>query len=141
MNIYFFSERTADPKMLQDLGGSITVHFKDSIKDIQRRNNEIVFTETRIVCGQQIKICHMIPADSIVVVDGPILLQDAWLKAGVATLLIPEMKQETGRWGSIVFKYCGLLQLHRIEVGISQWTSTNPTFDEKGEEQVASIAK
>lgn len=131
MNIYFFSESTPDSNMIKDLGVPITTQFKDTISDIQRRSNEIVFIENRIIGGQQIKICHTIPAESIVVVDGPILLQDAWLKAGVATLLIPQMKQETGKWGSILFKYCGLLQIHRIEVSISQWTSKVPISKEK----------
>ena len=123
MNIYFFSEYTPAPDMIKELGAPITAQFKDTISDIQRRSNQIVFTENRIIGGQQILVCHTIPAESIVVVDGPILLQDAWLKAGVATLLIPQMKQEAGKWGSILFKYCGLLQVHRIEVSISEWTS------------------
>ena len=131
MNIYFFSEYPPDPDMVKDLGDPITTQFKDTISDIQRISNQIVFTENRIIVGQQIKICHTIPAESIVVVDGPILLQDAWLKAGVATLLIPQMKHEAGKWGSILFKYCGLLQIHRIEVGISEWTSKVPTRGEK----------
>lgn len=131
MNIYFFSEYTPDLNMIKDLGAPITAQFQDTISDIHRRSNQIVFTENRIICGQRINICHTIPAESIVVVDGPILLQDAWLKAGIATLLISQMKQEAGKWGSILFKYCGLLQIHGIEVSISEWTSKVPTREEK----------
>lgn len=141
MNVYFFSEHTTDPNMIKDLGTPITAQFKGTISDIHRRSNQIAFIEDQIIWGHKIEICHTIPAESIVVVDGTILLQDAWLKAGIATLLIPQMKHEKGKWGSILLKYCGLLQIHRIEVGISQWTSTDPTRGEKVKEQMTLITK
>lgn len=71
--------------------------------------------------GQELKCCNIIPAESIVVVEGPILLQDAWLKAGVAELLVPEIKQELGKWGSVTYKYCGLVKVHQISVTTSVW--------------------
>ncbi len=87
MNKYYFSELTPDPKMLACLGGAITTQFKGSISDIRRRGNQITFTEAMVIGGQTLNICQLIPAESIVVVEEPLLLQDAWLKAGVATLL------------------------------------------------------
>lgn len=74
--------------------------------------------------------CHTISAESIVVVEGPILLQDAWLKAGVAKLLIPGIEQKAGNWGSVSFKYCGLTQVHQISVITSKWSSGNPIIEE-----------
>lgn len=142
MHVYFFAEYAPNPQMLEDLGGSITQQFDDPISDIHRKSHEIVFTENRISCGQRIKIRHTIPADSIVVLNGSLLLQDAWLKAGVHTLLIPQMKQEVGKWGSILFKYCGLLQVRRIEVSTSEWTgTTSATCAEKIEKRIALAIK
>ncbi len=129
MNIYYFSELPPDPKMVACLGGAITTQFKGSISDIHRRGNQITFTEAMVIGGQTLNVCQLIPAESIVVVEEPLLLQDAWLKAGVATLLIPQMKQEAGNWGSILFKYCGLLQVHQIEVVTSVWSSGTPNTE------------
>lgn len=131
MNIYFFSEHTPDPKMVKDLSGPITEQFKGIISDIYPRGNQISFTETLHLGGQELKCCHFIPAESIVVVEGPILQQDPWLKAEIATLLILQTTEEAGRWGQILCKYCGLLQVHRIEVVTSQWTSKNLIRGEK----------
>lgn len=142
MNVYFFSDYAPNTQMLEELGGSITEQFEDTLSNIHRENHEIVFTEDRIIYRQRIKICHTIPADSIVVLDGSILLQDAWLKAGVNTLLIPQIKQAVGKWGGILFKYCGLLQVHRIEVSTSEWTSTTSAVcAEKIEERMALAVK
>lgn len=126
MHIYFCSENNPDYKMIKALGGAITNHFKGIISDIHRKGNQIAFTETLFIGGEEIKCCHMIPAESIVVVEeAPLILQDAWLKVGIATLLIPQMKQEKGKWGSVLFKYCGLLQVHQISVVTSQWSNGN----------------
>ncbi len=135
MNIYLFSEHTPDPEMLQELGGAITAQFKGTISDIHRRGDQITFTEALIIGRQTLNICQIIPAESIVVVEAPLLLQDAWLKAGVATLLIPQMKQQEGNWGSVLSKYCGLVQVHRLEVVTSTWSSSTPGNEEKVQEQ------
>ena len=123
MDIYFFSPHVPDPKMIQDLGTPITIRFKK----IQHKGHLISFTETLYMGGQMIKPCHTIPAESIVVVEGSPLLQSTWLAAGVSTLLVPQIKQEVGARNCVVLKYCGLLQIHKIEVITSVWNSGTDT--------------
>ncbi len=141
MNIYFFSERIPDPNMVKDLGGAITAQFKGTLSDIHRRNNQIAFTEAVFLDMQTLNICHTIPAESIVVVEGSLLLQEPWLKAGITTLLIPQMVQKAGGWGEVLLKYCGLLQVHRIEVVTSAWTDGISTAGEKAQSQVTLAIK
>ena len=121
MNIYFFSYDVPDPEMIQDLGSSITAHFKGSISDIIVRGDQISFTETLHIGGETCKVCHTIPSASIVVTEAPLALQADWLEAGAATLLIPQVKQEVKNWGRRVSKYEGLIQVHKIEVVTSPW--------------------
>lgn len=135
MNIYYFSNHTADAQMLKELGTSITAQFRSPISDIHKKGNQIVFTETLFMGGQTIKSCHTISAESIVVVEGSILLQDSWLKAGVATLLVPQIHQEMDNREKVLFKYDGLLQVHRIEVVTSKWVRKNALTGEKTEHQ------
>ena len=116
MDIYFFSSHDPDPEMLQDLNGSVTARFKGSIHDIHARENQISFTETLHIGGETCEVCHTIPAESIVVTEAPLAIQADWLAAGVATLLIPQRKQEMKPWGQRSSKYEGLTQVHRIEV-------------------------
>lgn len=129
MDIYFFSYHAPDPEMIKDLGVPITKQIKGDISNIHSQNNLISFTETLFIGGQRIEVKHIIPAESIVVVEAPPILQGDWLAAGVSTLLVPQMKEEPGPWGSIVFKYCGLLQVHKIEVVTSPWKSNNTQVD------------
>lgn len=125
MNIYFFSHYAPDPKMIEDLGGGITTRFKGTISNIHRQGNQIAFDETLFLGGQELKCHQTIPAKSVVVVEAPILQQEAWLNAGVDTLLIPQIQQEKGGWGSITSKYCGLVQVHRISVTKTVWHGCN----------------
>lgn len=125
MDIYFFSYHGPDPEMIEELGSPITTQFRGTISDIHRRDNRVYFTETLLIGGQDIKCIHFISIESVVIVEGPLLLQEPWLKVGVSTLLIPQMSQEQGGWGRVSFKYCGLTQVHRIEVVTSPWTSKN----------------
>jgi hypothetical protein len=120
MSIYFFSTHAPDPKMLKDLGAPITAHYQGEVSDIKAKGNKITFTETKIISRENIKACHIIPADSIVIVDGFPLLQQAWLAAGISTLLVPQMKSEVNPF-STVLKYSGLMQIHKIEVISSPW--------------------
>lgn len=131
MNIYYFSNHTADAQMLKDLGAPLTTQFRSPISEIHHKGNQIVFTETIFMGGQTIKSCHTIPAQSIVVLEGSILLQDAWLKAGITTLLIPQMHQEMDTHGKVLFKYDGLLQVQKIEVVTSPWMSKTLPSEEK----------
>ncbi|NEQ28383.1 MAG: hypothetical protein F6K28_57280 [Microcoleus sp. SIO2G3] len=123
MDIYFFSPHAPDPKMIQDLGAPIKTRFRGEISNIVRKGNCISFTETLYLGGQLLKPCYTIPAESIVVVEGSPLLQSAWLAAGVEILLIPQMKSEVGVHDCVVLKYCGLVQVHKIEVITSPWKS------------------
>ncbi|ARV59435.1 hypothetical protein BZZ01_13085 [Nostocales cyanobacterium HT-58-2] len=130
MDIYFFSPHAPDPKMIQDLGAPIKTRFKGEISNIVRQGDLISFTETLYLGGQLLKPCYTIPAESIVVVEGSPLLQSAWLAAGVSTLLVPQMKQEVGDRSCVVLKYCGLLQIHKIDVITSIWSrNTNTEVD------------
>ncbi len=122
MNVYYFSSHPPDPKMLRDLGGSIKAHFRGTISNVHARNDQISFTETLHIGGQEIKTCHTIQANSIVVIEAPPILQKSWLDAGVSTLLTPQMHQQaSGAWHQVVFQYQGLQQIHKIEVVSSQW--------------------
>jgi hypothetical protein len=121
MDIYFFSPHAPDPKMIQDLGAPIKIRFKGEITNIHRTDHLICFKETLYIGGQMIKPHHTIPAESIVIVEGSPLLQEAWLAAGVSTLLVPQMKPEVNVRDCVILKYCGLLQLHKIEVITSPW--------------------
>lgn len=128
MNIYFFSYHAPDPKMIKDLGSPLTVQFKGEISNIHTQGNLISFTETLYLGGQRIKANHTIPTESIVIVEASPLLQEAWLTAGISTLLVPQMKREVNEKGCVVLKYCGLVQIHKIEVITSGWNcgSDNP---------------
>ena len=121
MNIYFFSYDVPDPQMIQDLGGSITAQFKGSISDIIVRNDQTSFTETLHIGGETCRVCHTIPSASIIITEAPLAVQAAWLEAGVATLLLPQVKQEIKNWGRRVSKYEGLIQVNKIEVVTSPW--------------------
>ena len=132
--VHFLSSHEPDPLMVRDLGGTITARIRGGVKDVHRQGDQIAFTETLLIGGDTIKVCHLIPVESIVVIDASILLQKAWLDAGVQALLVPQIKQEVGRWRGIKFKYYGLLQVHRIEVVTSQWTA-HPDDMEKPENQ------
>jgi len=100
--------------MIQDLGEQITTQFKGEITGIQRHGH-------LFIGGQRIRANHHICAKSIVIVEAPPIFQGEWLAARVAKLLIPQIQQETGGWCSIICKYCGLVQVHKIEVVTSPW--------------------
>lgn len=136
MDVYVFSYHPPDSKMVEDLGGKITTRFKGTISGIQRQGNRITFTETLFLGGQQLKCCHFIPAESIVVVEDPILQQNAWLQAGVGTLLVPQIHQQRNNWGSIVEKYCGLVQVHQISVSTSMWHGCDSSSQEQIQQPV-----
>ena len=124
MNIYFFSNHAPDPKMIEDLNAPITIRFKGSISNIHSRDNQISFTEALRMGGTDIEVCHTVPAESIVIVEAtktPLQVQKFWLEAGVATLLILQVKQEIKSWGYHTFDYDKLIQVHKIEVIISPW--------------------
>ncbi|WP_166482469.1 hypothetical protein [Scytonema sp. UIC 10036] len=125
--------------MIQDLGAPIKIRFKGEITNIHRTGHLISFTETLYMGGQMLTPCHTIPAESIVVVEGSPLLQSAWLAAEVSTLLVPQMKPEVGVLDCVVLKYCGLLQVHKIEAIASPWR--NNTDNELDSNQPASEEK
>ncbi|ABA24906.1 hypothetical protein Ava_B0194 (plasmid) [Trichormus variabilis ATCC 29413] len=123
MDIYFLSDHAPDPEMIKDLGALITTQIRGDINGIQAQNNLISFNETLFIGGQKIQAKHTIPAESIVIVEAPPILQADWLAAGVSTLLVTQMKEQPGPWGTTIFKYCGLVQIHKIEVVTSPWKS------------------
>ncbi len=127
MNIYFFSYHAPDSKMIEHLGAPITTQFKSEISNIHRKGNLIYFTETLFIGGQRIRSTHTIPNKSTVIVEAPPILQGDWLAAEVSTLLVPQIKPETSAWGTVVLNYCGLIQIHRIEVVTSPWNSNTNT--------------
>lgn len=122
MDIYLFSYHAPDPEMIKELG-TLTAQIKGEISNIHSQYNLISFTETLFIGGQKIKVNHTIPADSIVIVDAPPILQEDWLAAGISTLLVPQTHEEPGPWGLLTFKYAGLLQVHKIEIVTSFWNN------------------
>ncbi|MBD2535569.1 hypothetical protein H6G97_41770 [Nostoc flagelliforme FACHB-838] len=129
MDSYFFSYHTPTPKMIKDLGSSITEQIKDDISNINSQDNLISFTENLFIGGQRIEVNHTILSESIVVVEAPSILQGDWLAAGVSTLLVIQMNEQPGPWSTTIFKYCGLLQIHKIEVVTSPWKSKSIGVD------------
>ncbi|MDZ8107166.1 MAG: hypothetical protein RM338_16325 [Nostoc sp. DedQUE12a] len=123
MNIYLFSYHLPNSKMIEDLGATITNQFKGEISDIHSKGNLIFFTETLFLGGERIRANHTIPIESIVIVEAPPILQGDWLLAGVSTLLVPQMKPEIAAWGTVILNYCGLIQIHKIEVITSIWSN------------------
>jgi hypothetical protein len=123
MNIYYFSAHAPEPEMVKDLGAPVTSRFKGDVNDIHRDHNKISFTETLFIGGQRIKSSYTIPADSIVIVEAPPLLQGDWLAAGVTTLLVPIRKKETSDKGRAIYKYYGLEQVKSIEVITYPWSN------------------
>ncbi len=133
MYVYWFSRSAPSPQMVQELGGAIAAQFKGRISDIHSRFNQIIFTETLCMGGREIKCRHLIPAESVVVADqASLLVQETWLKAGVAVLLVPQTYQEKTDEGKQVPKYGGLLRINEIKVVTSQWAGSNSTRWEAG---------
>lgn len=114
--------------MVADLGGTITMQFRGTIDKVRRDGDDIQFTDS--IVGES-----TIPANSIVVAVAPLPLQEAWLKAGVGTLLIPQNNREIAPTGEVVFNYAGLLQVVEIKVVTRQWVGVAPTLEQKLKER------
>ena len=138
MSIYFFSRHKPDPKMIKDLGGSIT-QIKGTIKDIRRTGDTITFSEI-ILAENTDRVQEMrqytIPVDSVVVAVAPLTLQIEWLNAGVKTFLIPQPTREVVN-GNPIFSYTGLVWIKRIVVEKEQWSVLPPTIEQKHTERSA----
>lgn len=137
-NIYFFSRHKPDPKMIEDLGGSITAQIRGTINGICRFGDTIIFSEIILAENtdrvQEIKQ-YSIPVDSVVVAVAPLTLQIQWLDAGIKTLLIPQTTRELNEEGNILFSYTGLVQIKRITIDKEQWSGVAPTVEQKHAER------
>jgi|AACY02.14.fsa_nt_gi hypothetical protein len=140
MSIYFFSRHNPDPKMIQDLGGSITTQIKGTINGIRRFGDTIIFSEI-ILAENTDRVQEMrqysIPVDSVVVAVAPLALQIEWLNAGIKTLLIPQTTREVNEEGNILFSYTGLVRIKRIIIDKEQWSGLPPTVEQKHAERSA----
>ncbi len=140
MSIYFFSRHNPDPKMIQDLGGSITTQIKGTINGIRRFGDTIIFSEI-ILAENTDRVQEMrqysIPVDSVVVAVAPLALQIEWLNAGIKTLLIPQTTREVNEEGNILFSYTGLVRIKRIIIDKEQWVGVSPTIEQKHAERSA----
>jgi hypothetical protein len=147
-NVYFFSRHEAQEAMVADLGG-ITEQFRGSIKDIRGAVDEhgtkvINFTESPLPTKEEQEagvtpadVKWSIPADSIVVAVAPLPLQIDWMKAGVATFLVPQNNRVVLEDKSVVFNYAGLLHIKSIVVESEQWAGAAPTVEQKHSERSA----
>lgn len=126
--VYLFSPYQADLKMIADLGDRLTQHFTGTIANIKRAGDFIEFTES--IKDFPIPIEHTIWADSIVVVVAPIEVQQQWLNAGVAALLIPFIDRVVDSTGKVEFQYRELRRIHKIEVVTSLWVGNLKTKDD-----------
>lgn len=139
MGIYFFSRHKPDPKMIEDLGGSITAQIKGTINGICRFGDTIIFSEIILAENtdrvQEIKQ-YSIPVDSVVVAVAPLALQIEWLNAGIETFLIPQTTREVVDEKTI-FSYTGLKRIKRIIIDAEQWSGVAPTVDQKHAERSA----
>lgn len=132
--VYFFSRHEPQPQMVADLGGTITYQFRGTIDKVRRDGDNIKLTDS--IEGEA-----NIPADSIVVAVAPTALQEAWLKAGVGVLLIPQNNREITPDGQVVFNYAGLLQVEKIIIKTRQWAGAAPTAERKEAERQTLSAK
>lgn len=112
--IYFFSRHEPTAEMYADLG-KIDYQFRGTIDRVRREGDCILFRDS--IQGE-----NSIEANSIVVAVAPLPLQEAWLKAGVGTLLLPQNNREVTADGQVWFQYAGLLQVLSIEVKTKPWT-------------------
>lgn len=139
MGVYFFSRHKPDPKMIQDLGGSITAQIKGTISGIRRDGDAIIFSEIILAENtdsvQEI-VCHTISANSIVVAVAPLNLQIEWLNTGIGTFLIPQTTREVVD-GKTIFSYTGLVQIKGIVIDKEQWSGLPPTVEQKHAERSA----
>lgn len=139
MGVYFFSRHKPDPKMIEDLGGSITAQIKGTINGIRRTGDTITFSEIILAENtdsvQEIKQ-HTISANSIVVAVAPLTLQIQWLDAGIKTFLIPQTTREVVD-GKTIFSYAGLKRIKRIIIDEEQWSGVAPTIEQKHAERSA----
>lgn len=126
--VYFFSRHEAQPQMVADLGGTIHSQFRGTLSMVRREGDSIKFTDS--IEGES-----SIPADSIVVAVAPLPLQEAWLKAGVSVLLIPQNNREITADGAVTFNYAGLLQVCEIKVVTRQWSGEAVTPEQKIQER------
>lgn len=110
MNIFLFSQSEPPEAMLTDLGHPLTAQIQGIISEIRRQGDEIFFKET---IGRD-TVESSIPADAVVIVDAPLSVQEAWLNAGVATLLVPQGQQALKFDWSVEFHYTGLLEVKAI---------------------------
>lgn len=135
--IYFFSRHNPDPKMFQDLGKhDLFCQIAGTISNVRQDDdgNLISFTEADSE-GNIIK--RYVPRDAIIIAVAPLPLQEAWLKAGAKTLLIPQNNRETTPEGKVVFNYAGLLQVHSIRVVTSQWSGATVRGEQKVKKRAA----
>lgn len=114
--------------MVADLGGTIHQQFRGTIDKVRREGDNISFTDS--IVGES-----SILVDSIVVAVAPLPLQEAWLRAGVGTLLIPQNNREITPAGIVVFNYAGLLEVCEIKVVTRQWAGVAPTPEQKIKER------
>lgn len=139
MGVYFFSRHKPDPKMIQDLGGSITAQIRGTISGIRRTGDTITFSEIILAEGTDIVqeiICHTISVNSIVVAVAPLTLQIQWLDAGIKTFLIPQTTREVVD-GKTIFSYTGLVRIKGIVIDKEQWSGVAPTVEQKHAERSA----
>ncbi|MFM5927886.1 MAG: hypothetical protein ACKPFA_36215 [Dolichospermum sp.] len=132
MDVYFFSRHNPLPEMVAELG-KITFQYRGTISSVRKDGDNIKFLELPLDGSNAVS--HSISANSIVVVVAPLALQEQWLKAGVAILLIPQNKKETTVSGEAVFSYSGLLQIMEIKVLSKQWSGVPVSWQEKHSER------
>ena len=128
MHNFFFSRHEAQAEMVEAIGGRIDRQFRGTISGVRRDGDLIRFTET-MHDGERRD--ESIPVESLVVLVGPLPLQEAFLKTRVSILLIPQNRREVTADGGVVFNYAGLLRVHEIRVITSQWDGAGASDEER----------
>lgn len=135
--VYFFSRHEAQQKMVDDLGGNVSKHFKGTISNVHGvlGQNKIKFTETIGFGDDAVVNDYEVVKNAIFVIVGPLPLQMQWLQSGVEILLTPQNQKEIDKEGKTIFKYSGLLHVKEVRIVSEQWSGTAPTLEQKIKER------
>jgi hypothetical protein len=124
--VVFLSRHNADSKMIEQLQDKLGefefLQFKGTYSKFSGTPDAITFTE--VVDKTTSTFVQSIPVNSFVVAVAPPQLQIELLNAikfsgNKAILLQPLTNRVSGNDGKVTFEYCGLNQVHKVEITTS----------------------
>lgn len=134
--VVFLSRHTADTAMLEQLqeklGEFEFIQFKGTYSKFSGNADNISFTEVVEKEDKSVETFNRsVPADSIIIAVAPPQLQIELLNAikfsgGKATLIQPLTNRVSGNDGKARFEFCGLNQVHKVEIITTLFTGEMP---------------